>query len=172
MRIWSKKQQKAARKQRKRSADTFVEGDYVRIQNMANGRWDKSGTIKEVRTADDGQGVSYLISLTNGRETIRHRSHLRYNLNRYTLVSETRVRFDMKVDKEGEERKNAERKKVVQPLKLQKSKSAESSETWEIANNHNKDDETGIATRTRSKTETDKAGILIKSVLKRRTLEN
>ena len=51
----------------------------------------------------------------------------------------------MKVDKEGEERKKAERKKVVQPLKLQKSMSAVSSDTWEIANNQNKDDETGIA---------------------------
>ena len=51
----------------------------------------------------------------------------------------------MKVDKDGEERKKAERKKVVQPLKLQKSKSSENSEAWEIANNQNKDDETGIA---------------------------
>ena len=83
MQICSEKQQKAARKQGKRSADTFVEGDSVRIQNMQNGRWDRSGTIKEVRTADDGQGVSFLISLPNGKETIRHHSHLRYNLNIY-----------------------------------------------------------------------------------------
>ena len=54
MQIRSKKQQKVAKKQGKRSADTFVKGDSVRIQNMANGRWDKSGTIKEVRTSDDG----------------------------------------------------------------------------------------------------------------------
>ena len=172
MRIRSEKQQKAARKQGKRSADTFEEGDSVRIQNMANSRWDKSGTIKEVRTSDDGQGVSFLISLPNGRETIRHRSHLRHNLNRYTRVSEIRVRFDMKVDKEGEERKKAERKKVVQPLKLQKSKSADNSDTWEIARNQNKDDETGIAARTRSKAAIDMSGIPIKSALKRRTLEN
>ena len=84
MRIRSEKQQKAAKKQGRRSADTFEEGDSVRIQNMANSCWDKSGTIKEVRTSDDGQGVSFLISLPNGRETIRHRSHLRHNLNRYT----------------------------------------------------------------------------------------
>merc|ERR1711954_462531 len=132
MRIWSKKQQKAARKHGKRNADTFLEGDSVRIQNMQNGRWDKSGTIKEVRTSDDGQGVSFLISLPNGRETIRHCSHLRYNLNRYTRISEIKVRFDMKVDKDGGERKKAKRKKVVQPLKLQKSKPSDNSETWEI----------------------------------------
>ena len=172
MRIRSEKQQKAARKQGKRSADTFVEGDSVRIRNMQNGCWDKSGTIKEVRTSDDGQGVSFLISLPNGRETIRHRSHLRYNLNRYTRVSEIKVRFDTKVDKEGEERKKAERKKVVQPLKLQKSKSADNSDTWEIARNQNKDDETGIAARTRSKAAIDMSGIPIKSALKKRTLEN
>merc|ERR1711954_629177 len=148
MRIQSEeKQQKAARKQGDRSADTFEEGDSVRIQNMANSRWDKSGTIKEVRTSDDGQGVSFLISLPNGRETIRHRSHLRHNINRYTRISETRVRFDMKVDKEGEDRKRAEIKKRVQPLKLHKSKSADNSDSWEIASNQNK---TGIATRTRS----------------------
>merc|ERR1711954_187797 len=44
MRIHSDKQQKIAKKQRKRSSDTFLEGDSVRIQNMKNGCWDKSGT--------------------------------------------------------------------------------------------------------------------------------
>ena len=172
MQIRSEKQQKAARKKGKMSADTFEEGDSVRIQNMANSRWDKSGTIKEVRTSDDGQGVSFLISLPNGRETIRHRSHLRHNINRYTRISETRVRFDMKVDKEGEDRKKAERKKIVQPLKLQKLKSADSSDSWEIASNQNKDDETGIVAHTRSKVATDMSEIPIKSALKKRTLEN
>ena len=138
---------------------------------MANSCWDKSGTIKEVRTSDDGQGVSFLISLPNGRETIRHCSHLRHNINRYTRISETRVRFDMKVDKEGEDRKKAEIKKRVQPLKLHKSKSADSSDSWEIASNQNKDDETGIATCTRSKVAADMSEIPIKSALKKRTLE-
>ena len=75
----------------------------------------------------------------------------------------------MKVDKEGEDRKRAEVKKRVQPLKLHKSKSADS---WEIASNQNKDDETGIATHTRSKVATDMSEIPIKSALKKRTLEN
>ena len=72
MRIRSEKQQKAARKKGKMSSDTFELGDDVRIQNMATRHWDKSGVIKEVRTADDGQEVSFIISLPNGRETIRH----------------------------------------------------------------------------------------------------
>merc|ERR1712081_133834 len=105
MKICSDKQQKLARKQGKRRSDKFLEGDSVRIQNMKNGCWDKSGTIKEVRRADDGQGVSFLISLPDGKETIRHRSHLRYNLNRYTRILDTKVKFDLKVDKNGEERK-------------------------------------------------------------------
>ena len=170
MQIRSDKQQKLAKKQGKRSSDTFLEGDSVRIQNMKNGRWDKSGTIKEVRRADDGQGVSFLISLPDGRETIRHRSHLRYNLNRYTKISETKVKFDLKVDRNGEERKKEERKKVVKPLRLQKSKSAECS--LEIANKENKSEETGIAARTRSKCEIDMPEIKLKSALKKRTLEN
>merc|ERR1711954_296219 len=111
MKIHSEKQQKAAKKQGKRSSDTFLEGNSVRIQNMQNGHWDKSGTIKEVIRADDGQGVSFVISLPNGKETIRHCSHLRYNRNRYTRISDTKVRFDLKVDKNGEERKKEERKK-------------------------------------------------------------
>merc|ERR1711954_550334 len=106
LQIRSDKQQKLAKKQGKRSSDTFLEGDSLRIQNMKNCRWDKSGAIKEVRRADDGQGVSFLISLPDGKETIRHRSHLRYNLNRYTRISDTEVRFDLKVDKNRDGQKN------------------------------------------------------------------
>ena len=57
----------------------------------------------------------------------------------------------------------------MQPLKLHKSKSADS---WEIVSNQNKDSEIGIATRTRSKVTTDKSEIPLKSALKKRTLEN
>ena len=142
------------------------------VQNMQNGRWDKSGTIKEVRRADDGQGVSFLISLPNGKETIRHCSHLRYNLNRYTRISDTKVKFDLKVDRNGEERKKKERRKIVKPLRLQKSKSSECAESWEIADKDNKNDVTGIAARTRSKCEIDMPEIKLKSALKKRTLEN
>merc|ERR1711954_445520 len=116
MRIRSDRQQKLANKQGKSSSDTFLEGYSVRIQNMKNGGWDKSSTIKEVRRADDGQGVRFLISLPDGKETIRHRSHLRYSLNRYTKISDTKVKFDLKVDRNGEERKKEERKKVMKPL--------------------------------------------------------
>ena len=91
MRIRAEKQQKAAKKKGKLSADTFELGDEVWIQNAANKRWDKSGIIKEVRQSDDGQDVSFIISLANGKETIRHRYHLRHNNTRYTRVSDTRV---------------------------------------------------------------------------------
>ena len=81
------------------------------------------------------------------------------------------MRFDLKIDKEGEDRnrKKSESKKFVQPLKLHKSKSANS---WEIVTNQNNDSEIGIATRTRSKVTTDKSEIPLKSALKKRTLEN
>ena len=137
---------------------------------MKNGCWDKSGVIKEVRRSDDGQGVSFIISLPDGKETIRHCSHLRYNLNRYTKISDTKVKFDLKVDRNGEERKKQERKKVVKPLRLQKSKSAECS--WEIAQKENKNEETGISAQTWSKCAIDMPEIKLKSALKKRTLDN
>merc|ERR1711954_489143 len=105
MRNRSEKQLKLAKKQGRRISDEFLKGDSVRIQNMRSGRWDKSGLIKKVRRSDDGQGVSFIITLPDGKETICHRSHLRHNLNRYTKISETRVKFDLNVDRNGEERK-------------------------------------------------------------------
>ena len=168
MEIRAEKQLKLAKKQGKRSAEIFIEGDSVRIQNIATGKWDKSGTIKEARVADDGQEVSFLISLPNGKETIRHRNHLRHNLNRYTKISETRVKFNMRIDTDGEERNKSDKHDVVKPLKLRKAKSAGNNDTWEISSNNNNDE--GIATRTRSKIDMSK--IPLKSVLKKRPLES
>ena len=74
-----KKQQEAAKKNGRLSADTFEIDEKVCIQNAANKRWDKTGRIVEKRQSDDGQDVSFVISMANGRETIRHRSHLRHN---------------------------------------------------------------------------------------------
>ena len=71
------------------------------------------------------------------------------------------------MDRNGEERKKKENKKVVKPLRLQKSKSAEG--FWEIANKDNKNEETGISTRTRSKCEIDMPEFKLKSALKKRT---
>ena len=83
MRIRAEKQLKMAKKQGRRSADEFKEGDSVHIQDMRSGRWNKSGVIEEVRQSDDGQSVSFIIGLPDGRKTICHRSHLRFNINRY-----------------------------------------------------------------------------------------
>ena len=118
--------------------------------------------------ADDGQEVIFIISLPNGKETIRHRNHLRHNLNRYTKISEIRVKFNLGNDSDGEERDNSEKPEVVKPLKLQKVKSDGNNESWEISstNNHNE----GIATRTRSKVDMSK--LPLKSALKKRPLES
>merc|ERR1712081_31217 len=167
MRIRSEKQLKLAKKQGRRSSDEFLKGVSVRIQNMKSGRWDKSGVIKEVRRSENGQGVSFIISLPDGKETIRHRSHLRFNINRYTRISETKVKFNLNIDRNGEERKKKENKKVVKPLRLQKSKSAECD--WEIAEKDKNNDETGISTRTRSKCEINMPELELKSALKKRT---
>ena len=77
------------------------------------------------------------------------------------------MKFNLNVDRNGEERKKKENNKVVKPLRLQKSKSAECS--WEIADKNNKNEETGISTQTRSKCEIDMPESKLKSALKKRT---
>ena len=104
MKIRAKKQQEAAKKKGRLSADTFELEDEVCIQNAANKRWDKTGRIKEIRQSDDGQDVSFVISLANGRETIRHRSHLRNNITRYTRVTDRRVTFNLKEETGGKDK--------------------------------------------------------------------
>merc|ERR1712081_72339 len=152
-------------------------GDSVRIQDMRSGRWNKSGVIEEVRQSDDGQSVSFIIELPDGRKTIRHRSHLRFNINRYSRISDRKVKFNLDVNRDGEEKKKKQKKKVVKPLTLKKAESAKgdwqtvhnntNEETvkplllkkstsaecdWEIADK-NANEETGISSRTRSKSD-------------------
>merc|ERR1711954_93078 len=102
MRIRAEKQLKIAKKQGRRSADEFKEGESVRIQDMRSGRWNKSGVIEELRRSDDGQSVSFIIGLPDGRKTIHHRSHLRFNINRYSKVTDTKVKFNLDVNRNGE----------------------------------------------------------------------
>merc|ERR1711954_77621 len=165
MRIRSEKQLKLAKKQG-RSSDEFKEGHSVRIQDMRSGCWNKSGEIEEVRRSDDGQSVSFIIALPDGRKTICHRSHLRFNINRYSKITDTKVKFNLDVDRNGEERKKTENKKVVKPLVLKKSKSAECD--WQIADNDINHEKTGISSRTRSKCETNMPEPELKSALKKR----
>merc|ERR1711954_514179 len=95
--IRSEKQLKLAKKQGRRSADEFKEGDSVHIQDMRSGCWNKSGVIEEVRQSDDGQSVSFIIELPDGRKTIHHRGHLRFNINRYSRVTDRKVKFNLNV---------------------------------------------------------------------------
>ena len=57
--------------------------------------WDRVGKIIEKREADDGQSTSFVIRMENGYETIRHRSHLRHNVLKYTKMDETKVKFNL-----------------------------------------------------------------------------
>ena len=50
--------------------------ELVIVQDYKSKKWDKEGTITEVRTAHDGTIVSYHL-LINGHEAIRHRRYLR-----------------------------------------------------------------------------------------------
>ena len=104
MRIRAKKQQETAKKKGSLSADTFEIDDEVCVQNAANKRWDKTGTIVEKRQSDDSQDTSFVISLANGRQTIKQRSHVRHNVTRYTRVTYRRVTFNLEGDTKGDDK--------------------------------------------------------------------
>ena len=50
--------------------------EVVIVQDVKSKKWDKEGTITNVRTAYDGKIVSYDL-LINGSQAIRHRRYLR-----------------------------------------------------------------------------------------------
>ena len=170
MRIRARKQLETAKKQGRVSADTFKLDDEICIQNAANKRWDKTGRIVEKRQSDDGQDVSFVISMANGRETIRHRSHLRHNITRYTTVTDRKVTFSLKEERGGEDKdtKETETKKRGRPSKLDK---AESTKDYKTDSDSNDDSDMGIVKRTCSKTASDSSDIPLKSSLKKRTQE-
>merc|ERR1711954_245091 len=104
-------------------------------------------------------------------ETIRHRSHLRHDITRYTKVTETKVRFNLEENKEGED-KNKEKQeggKRGRPKKLHKTQSADGCDTVPDSAT---DSKIGISGRTRSKTVTTSNDIPIKSALKKRSLDH
>merc|ERR1712112_301488 len=111
----------------------------------------------------------------------------------YSRVMDRKVKFNLDVDRDGEEKKKRQNKKVVKPLVLKKSKSAEcdwqtvdnntneenvkplvlkkskSAECdWQIADK-NINEETGISSRTRSKSDINMPEPELKSALKKRT---
>ena len=52
-------------------------GEVVKLQHPRTKMWDEEGTIQAVRTALDGQILSYDILLPSGGVTVRHRKYLR-----------------------------------------------------------------------------------------------
>ena len=105
MHIRARKQIGAAKKKGRTSADVFELNDEVRIQDMNTKRWNKVGKITAKCEGDDEQNVSYVIELENGRETIRHQSHICHNATCYTPVMEKKVKFA--IERENEEKRKA-----------------------------------------------------------------
>ena len=102
----------------------------------------------------------------NGRETIRHRLHIRHNVTRYTKVTDKKVTFNLKEKREDKNTKETETKKRGRPRKIDK---AESSKDYKTDSDSNDDSNMSIAKRTRSKTAPDSSDIPLKSSLKKRT---
>ena len=67
-------------------------------QDIHSKKWNRVGIIKDSRTADNRQNVSFIITMDNSREAIRHRSHIRHNVKSTTKFSETKIRFDLPDD--------------------------------------------------------------------------
>ena len=95
------------------------------MQDAASKKWNKTGRIVEKRQSDDGQDVSFVILMANGRETIRHRSHIRHNVTRYTKVTDKKVTFNLKEERGREDKntKETETKKKGRPRKINKAES-------------------------------------------------
>ena len=79
MNIRANQHQRRVDKPRETSKDTFEIGEIVWVQDFKSRRWDKEGTISNVRPAYDGKIVSYELIL-NGANAIRHRRYLRKKL--------------------------------------------------------------------------------------------
>ena len=76
MDIRAKQHQRRVDKPGKTTKDTFEIGENVWVQDVKSKKWDKEGTITNVRVAYDGTIVSYDLKL-NGADAIRHRRYLR-----------------------------------------------------------------------------------------------
>ena len=61
----------------KRNKILYKIGERVRLQNVATRDWDLKGTIERVRTADDGQVVSYDVLTDKEYMTTRHKRYLK-----------------------------------------------------------------------------------------------
>ena len=144
MKIRAKKHKGIAEKKGRKSSDEFVVGDEVRVQCQNTKTWTKVGKIKAARKADDEQDVSFVIQMENGRESIRHRSHLRHNVTRYTKVVDTKVRFDIPDETADDKRSDEE---IMTTRKRGRPKKGEEP-------NKEPRDVTGVASRTRSKSPT------------------
>ena len=140
------------------------------MQDAASKKWNKTGRIVEKRQSDDGQDVSFVILMANGRETIRHRSHIRHNVTRYTKVTDKKVTFNLKEERGREDKntKETETKKKGRPRKINK---AESSKDYKTDSDSNTDSDIGIVKRTLVAKPSDLSDIPLKSSLKKRTQE-
>ena len=75
MGIRAEQHQKRVEKPGKTSKVQFEVDKVVIVQDVKSKKWDKEGTITEVRTAYNGKIVSYDL-LINGSQAIRHRRYL------------------------------------------------------------------------------------------------
>ena len=59
--------------------EQFEVDEVVKVQDLKTGDWKQTGIITGVRSANDGQILSYTLRV-NGHDTSRHRKFLKKNL--------------------------------------------------------------------------------------------
>ena len=76
-------------KERTTGNEMYSVSETVRVQNIKNKKWDMTGEISRVRTADDGIILSYEVN-TDRVITTRHRRYLSKirNSNEVTVTTE------------------------------------------------------------------------------------
>jgi hypothetical protein len=92
-----RQQVKLAEKRGRTSKDCFKVGDRVRLKDPKTLKWDKKGVIKEQRQAPDGRAYSFIVSMDNGRDSVRHKSHIKHHESG-NAERDARVSFADKVD--------------------------------------------------------------------------
>ena len=77
-----RKQQLLAERKGRQSRDEFKKGDRVVVRDPTNRRWCLEGTVVDERKGDDGTPTSFIIKFDNGKSTIRHKSHMRFAIEK------------------------------------------------------------------------------------------
>ena len=71
--------------------------DPVRVQDPISKKWTIRGKIETIRSSDNGVQSSFKIRKSNGRSTLRHKSHVRHDITIDDRAEPSKISFQEKV---------------------------------------------------------------------------